>query len=437
MIDSTAAILEDLKNPQDDNLEPGLLSVFRLVTGLELVLMLMVLVGAVLGRDIRPGWVLGAGIVWLLVLLLYLSWPRLHRRMGRWYLPPALVFAGLVPLLDQTNLLRTSVLDSAVSVPYDSVTGSGWRMLVFVLFPVAMTAWQYGMAQVLLFALCITGASVVQRGWIFGWTSPFTISAIPFTVGQGILLILVGYVVVRMITVQREHRAQLFAANKKLADYAATVDQLATSRERNRLARELHDTLSHTLSSLAVQLEAVESVWRDAPDQAHALLIKAIANTRGGLAETRRALQALRSSPLEDLGLGLALRNLAESTAKRDGLKLVKDIPSQVEGLVPAVEQCIYRVAQEALENVARHAQASTIRVALAQQDDGRWQLLVQDDGQGFDPATGIGDGRYGLQGMQERAAMVGGRLDLSSQPGSGTQIRLEVGQVVSNEEVE
>ncbi|MBK9093327.1 MAG: hypothetical protein IPM84_11205 [Anaerolineae bacterium] len=95
----------------------------------------------------------------------------------------------------------------------------------------------------------------------------------------------------------------------------------------------LHDTLSHTLSSLAVQLEAVDSVWTEAPDQAHSLLIKSIANTRGGLAESRRALHALRASPLEDLGLGLALRNLAESAAKRAGLALTADLPKQIEGL--------------------------------------------------------------------------------------------------------
>lgn len=426
MSESISSILEDLKNPQTAYLEPGLLSVFRVVTGLQLALILLGFAGLLVGRNFLPVWVLGMGVVWLTALLLYLSWPGLHKRLGPWFLPPALIVSSIMPVFDRLLFLRFISENGDMLQSFNRIEDSSWRMLFFILFPLVLIAWQYGMARVLLYAVGITAMNIALNGWITDWTPLTTISSVPIAVGQGMALILIGYVVVLMISAQREQRAKLTEANSMLADYAATVDRLATSRERNRLARELHDTLSHTLSSLAVQLEAVESVWSEAPDQAHGLLLKSIANTRGGLAETRRALQDLRASPLDDLGLGLALRNLAESTARRAGTTLTTDIPKQIEGLSPEAEQCIYRVAQEALENVARHAQARNIRIALGQQTTGQWQLVVRDDGQGFDePADVRGEGHYGLQGMQERAALLGGSLEITSQGGTGTEIRL------------
>jgi signal transduction histidine kinase len=425
MTESISSILEELREPQTAYLEPGLLSVFRIVVGLQLVLILLGFITVIVGRNPLPIWVVGTGALWLTLLLLYLNWPGLHARMGPWFLPPALIVAVIMPVIDRFIFLQSNTEPGNVLLTYDRIEDSGWRMLFFVLFPLVLTAWQYGMPQVLLYAFGIALISFGLNGWATGWTPLTTISAVPMAIGQSVVLTLIGYVVVRMIAAQREQRAKLTAANKQLADYAVTVDQLATSRERNRLARELHDTLSHTLSSLAVQLEAVESVWTEAPGQAHTLLVKSIANTRSGLAESRRALQALRASPLEDLGLGLALRNLAESTATRAGLELTEKIPKQIEGLSPEAEQCIYRVAQEALDNVVRHAQAKEIRVALCQQATGHWQLTVDDNGRGFDASTVMVEGHYGLQGMQERATVLGGSLEISSQPASGTRIRL------------
>src|SRR5439155_20678930 len=128
--------------------------------------------------------------------------------------------------------------------------------------------------------------------------------------------------------------------------HAGTLESLAVSRERNRMARELHDTLAHTLSGLSVQLETVEAYWDVEPRTAHAMLDRALEATRDGLQETRRALKALRASPLDDLGLGLALRRMAESAVARANIELDLEIPEQVPPLAPDVEHCIYRVAQ-------------------------------------------------------------------------------------------
>jgi len=199
---------------------------------------------------------------------------------------------------------------------------------------------------------------------------------------------------------------------------------LAISRERNRLAHELHDTLAHSLSGVAVQLEAIDTILDTNPDEAKALLQQSLATTRSGLNETRRALRALRAGPLEDLGLALAMRSLAESVASRNGLKLSLDVPEHLENLSPELEQDIYRVAQEALENVARHAQAKNVKVRLSQNKD-QLELIISDNGRGFDPSKIDAITKFGIQGMRERTEMLGGNLEVDSRPEGGTMIRL------------
>jgi signal transduction histidine kinase len=121
----------------------------------------------------------------------------------------------------------------------------------------------------------------------------------------------------------------------------------------------------------------------------------------------------------------LAVNTLAESVAARAGLTLDLDLPHQLDQLTPDVEQCIYRVAQEALTNVARHAGARSLRVALTH-DTGPLTLTIADDGRGFDPAA-VNGTHYGLKGLRERAEMIGASLEVSSRPEQGTSIRLEI----------
>ena len=239
--------------------------------------------------------------------------------------------------------------------------------------------------------------------------------------------LIVGWLVVSMMDGQRAQRRQLELANARLSQYATTLEQLTLSRERNRLARELHDVLAHTLSGVAVELEAVRALWDTEPDRARAMLGNSLASTREGLTETRRALQALRASPLEDIGLGLAVRAQAESTAARLGLDLEIEIDEDLGELRSDVEQCFYRVAQESLTNAAQHAGARKIRLALTH-GDGRLRLEIADDGQGFDSDQVDQDSQFGLQGMRERAEMIGARFTLDSAPGMGTRIALTYG---------
>ena len=162
------------------------------------------------------------------------------------------------------------------------------------------------------------------------------------------------------------------------------------------------------------------------PAQSRTLLQRSLSATRTGLTETRRALQALRSSPLEDLGLALAIRQEAQTVAERANLTLDLHIPETVDNLPPDVEQCIYRVTQEALANAAHHAQAKQVTVKLLR-EDGSPTLTVSDDGCGFDSSAIDAERHLGIRGMRERTEMVGGTLEIESEHGQGTTVRLTI----------
>jgi two-component system sensor histidine kinase UhpB len=128
------------------------------------------------------------------------------------------------------------------------------------------------------------------------------------------------------------------------------------------------------------------------------------------------------------MGLSLALRQLATETAERANLQLNLSMPTHFPSLSPAIEQCLYRVTQEATANVAHHANASTLIVQLTY--NGGILLQISDDGQGFDPQQAESAGHFGLAGMRERAALVGGVLNVTSQPGAGAGVQLTIGCV-------
>lgn len=410
-------------------LEPGLLPLFRLLTAFRVGLALLGMLGI---RRHGGSWLaLLIGSADGLILLAYLAWPGLPRRLGRIYLPLGLGIAAIGPLLAQ------HVQMYFFDIPSFAPLLMAWQLLPILLIPVVLTAWQYGFRAALA---VIIGTLLLDGGLALLFGEPgLAMSALATEASldlnrsralalfsRTITLLVAGYMVARLVTAQRQQRAALAQANARLVGYAVTLEELAASRERNRLARELHDTLAHTLSATAVQLEAVDALWESAPAEARQRLTASLATTRAGLAETRRALQALRASPLEDLGLDLAIRELGASVAARNRLAVDVRTPERSEPLSPAVEQCVYRVAQEALENVARHAMAQRVRVDLAVEGR-RVVLTVTDDGRGFDVAAAQAEDHLGLRGMRERAELVGGALEVTSTAGEGVTVRLTV----------
>jgi signal transduction histidine kinase len=351
--------------------------------------------------------------------LAYWSW--LQSKLGRAFLPLMIAIITVLPIIATWGIVqlfpRTPILD-----PQSSVT----RLIPFFLVSFLLVAWQYKWPYMLLIVLAITALNL---GMIWSFPSPEPApfrGALTATLIQAVVFLAVGFTISFLITRLRNQQKSLEEANIRLTHHASTLDHLATSRERNRLARELHDTLAHTLSGLSVQLETIKAYWDVDQQMARSSLEKSLTTARSGLEETRRALKALRASPLDDLGLAQAIRSMAEDQAARAKLHLDLTITDQVPSLSPDVEQGIYRIIQEALTNVVNHAHARNLTVKL-ELVEGKIKVTVLDDGVGFEVEKNRKSNHFGLNSMQERAQLVGGQLSISSQSGQGTIVLLTI----------
>ncbi len=210
-------------------------------------------------------------------------------------------------------------------------------------------------------------------------------------------------------------RARLFARSTRLG----------AVEERNRLAREIHDTLAQGLTATALQLESADALLDAGSEKAHEPLRRALSLTRSNLEEARRSVLDLRAAPLEGRPLSEALKAIVERWEVETGIATRYRAVNGSRPLPPRVEAALYRICQEALTNVARHAEADRVRVELVATPE--WvRLLVEDDGGGFDASDIPGD-HHGLLGMRERAEMLGGALDIRSGSGAGTRIEATV----------
>lgn len=211
-------------------------------------------------------------------------------------------------------------------------------------------------------------------------------------------------------------RAKLFA---RRAEFGALA-------ERNRLAREIHDTLAQGLAGIALQLETAEALLESGmkdPERIRQAVRQALSLSRTNLDEARRSVLDLRAAPLEGRTLVTALAELADQVAEESNLRLSFKVSGASRPLPVRVEAGLYRLAQEALSNVVQHANTNQAWLELAVYHD-QIKLVVADEGQGFDPRQIPAD-RYGLVGMNERARLLGGRLHLESSPGEGTRVEV------------
>jgi len=352
-----------------------------------------------------------------LIIFGYLSWSWLERKLGKWYLPLALA-ADTIALVFSNFLV---LIQPAEVDLFLSITRM-WMLIPILLVPLVLIAWQYSFNVMLFFTIFTNGVELLMLTWVVDEISIKSLPIIGMPVVQAFAFGTVGYIVGRLMDTQRSQKRKLIMANIQLGQQANTLEQLATSRERNRLARELHDTLAHTLSGTAVNLEAVKMMIDESQSEVLTMLDHSLRATRVGLDETRRALKDLRARPVEDLGLGLALKNLAGSIAERAGIEMDVRIPANLPNLPPDVEQSIYRIVQEALENTARHAGARHASLEMTA-SGGQIELVITDDGCGFDGKNHNTGEKYGIRGMKERAVAVGGSLDVTSAPGMGTRV--------------
>ncbi|UCC64425.1 MAG: sensor histidine kinase [Anaerolineae bacterium] len=362
----------------------------------------------------------------MLATMLFLFLPGLERRMGGLYLPVALAMAiltfslesGVAYLRPGGHLLLTLPSGQTISLFWAST-----EMILMALIPCVLAGAAYGVRGAVKAA---TLASLLHLAlgvlvWLYGVPLGIFLALLPLRLGVlYVFPFIAGYLA---DTWRREHVA-LQEANRQLRGYAATVEHLATSRERVRLARDMHDILAHSLSAVVVQLEAVDTLHETDLGAARQQLAKVQQQARVGLDEVRRAILNLRSAPVEELGLGGAIEQLVERFGQRNGILTNWAMEGEPVPLLPVQANALYRMAEEALSNVERHAEASHLTVCLRYADG--VTLSVQDDGLGFDPET-VDPDRYGLVGIRERAALVDAQVTVDSVPNEGTTLTVRI----------
>nr|WP_222131607.1 sensor histidine kinase [Pseudonocardia sp. C8] len=223
--------------------------------------------------------------------------------------------------------------------------------------------------------------------------------------------------------VQREQRirAELAQAHAQLRDYAAQAERLATAQERNRLARDIHDGLGHALTVVQMQVKAARAVLAGDPGKADAVLAKAQQQSEDALAEVRRSVHALRE-PRATPPLPEALHALAEENSAT-GIPTTLTVTGTARPLPDEPREALYRAAQEGLTNVRKHARAGRADLLLDYTGD-TVRVTVRDDGVGASDGAATG---FGLVGLRERAAHLGGRLQVGTAPGQGCTVTMEV----------
>jgi signal transduction histidine kinase len=409
-----------------------LLLTFIVAAGLKLVGLLVAMVSSLIlvGDWGFVRWWM-AWVTTAVLLLLLSPWPRRwpdRPQLAHVQLIAALIFAIFAPQLELIQSswgpLNPTYLEELGWFP-EQVHDIHALGALFALVPVVLASWQYGRLG-MIFSLGLSGILYILL--------PFAIPPDTFTwilygvrgfVMLGVSLIL-AFTVETLATAQKREQAALAQANQKLAEQAAVIEELAISQERNRLARELHDTLAHSLSATAVQLQAVQTLLKVQPEAAATELRLAQQQIKDGLQESRRAINALRASPLEALGLAGALRQRAEQLGERAGMTIHCQIDEPLPALPVLTEQTIYRTADEALLNAEKHAQAREVKLSL-QQQPGCLVLVVEDNGLGFATELVGRNGRFGLVGMKERAKLIGAELTIETTLGEGTAVRLKV----------
>jgi NarL family two-component system sensor histidine kinase LiaS len=234
-----------------------------------------------------------------------------------------------------------------------------------------------------------------------------------------------GYANYAQVRAQAAHResqsllAELQTAHRQLQDYAEQVQTLTLAEERNRLARELHDSAKQLAFAASAQLATARSLLNQEPDKAQAHLIEAEQLMHQVSRELTDLIHELRPVALEGRGLVEALRDHVGSWSQRNGVEA--NLRVQGERALPVeVEQALFRTAQEALSNVARHSQAQNTEITISYNSD-TVAMTISDDGGGFDPHTST-DG-IGLCSIRERAERLDGMLRIESAPGRGTRV--------------
>lgn len=240
------------------------------------------------------------------------------------------------------------------------------------------------------------------------------------------LTLVFALLLINALIVERQSREQLETTHKQLETtleqlrhYALRIEDQATLQERNRIAREIHDGLGHTLAAQTIQMNNALVFWQSDHDRALAFLKQAKQLGSDALLEIRKSVSVLRSNPLKERSLDGAIDSLLQNFQQMTGIAVSHSIAVPIP-LAPDANTALYRIVQESLTNIHKHAKATQVSVRL-HQHAGQTRLSIDDNGNGFDPTQNTTG--FGLQGMRERAIALGGQFRIASQPGQGCRI--------------
>jgi len=311
--------------------------------------------------------------------------------------------------------VQTGLVVASLALIPDAV--SVLPILFFLLSAVTVLTFPRRLAALWLLSFTAITYAFFAHAW--GWCDG-GLTLLPYAGGY-LFFGVFGHALARAETARRESErllAELQEAHRQLQTYAAQVEMLAAAEERNRLAREVHDTLGHRLTVAAVQLEGAQRLIAREPERAIRMVGTVREQVREALAELRRTVATLRQPLASELPLPQALTRLTSAFAEGTGLDVRLSLPESWSPLPSAQRLACYRAAQEALTNVQRHARAQTVWLQL-ERANGYISLQVVDDGIGIRPEpTGNG---FGLAGLRERAAQLGGSLHVARREQGGT----------------
>ena len=316
---------------------------------------------------------------------------------------------------------------------------------------IMLTATQDGLSTRSVFLLCLV--LVMRSCLIFGRTGQFIVLSLAFLC-DGILVLsrpiipeklrvavwdwrlssvllfsltlVFALLLINALLAERQSREQLQIAHheleithEQLRHYALRIEDQATLQERNRIAREIHDGLGHSLAAQTIQINNALLFWQSNNDKALTFLKQAKQLGAEALLEIRRSVSVLRSNPLQGQLLESAIEKLLKDFEHTSGIELSSKIYLPL-SLPTEVNTTVYRIVQESLTNIHKHAEAKAAIVKLIQ-ETGMLHLSIEDNGNGFNPTQNTTG--FGIQGMRERATALGGQFNLHSQPGKGCRI--------------
>jgi len=403
---------------------------------------------------------------WLVVSLLTLTFSAVETFRNRpqylhdWHGPVIFLLMLLVlGLFSRAVLLGWRRKPGARHWPPPVLFSLGYWLIMYI--PITFLAsidnnfiWAYFITLGMTFSLFVPRIMIVMSTIIFfsyawfsgflGW--PLTSDQAGNLLGNGIsfLSLAIVCITIQHLISERFERSHLLqqiaqtnqeleAAHLQLAENAVQEQELAVLRERTRLAREMHDTLGHALVLVSVKLEAAQRLRERDPQRCEQELESTKEIVRNSMQELRASIANLRSPALEREPACRALSRYAREMALRTGLRVSYDLHPEIEGLPEPVEETLWKVGQEALTNIEKHARARNVLLHISRQH-GQIFLRIEDDGVGMPPGLcQQGDdyqspeGHYGLNGMLERVKNMRGQLAIHSQNTSGTGTTIEM----------